>query len=273
MPELPEVETTRRGISPYIEDQTINQVIVRNYLLRWPIPKTIANDLANQHVHKITRRAKYLLFHCNSGTLIIHLGMSGNLRILNGPINIGKHDHIDIKFNNGYMLRFNDPRRFGAFVWTEDPINNHILLHHLGPEPLSSSFSSEYLIRIARGRRSKIKNFIMNSKFVVGIGNIYANESLFLSNIHPETITGTLDQKKLSRFVTVIKLLLEKAIHNGGTTLKNFKKSDGKPGYFAQYLNVYGRNKCDCYRCGSKIQLLKGANRATYYCPICQIKD
>ena len=272
MPELPEVETTLRGIRPYIEDQTITTVIVRNYILRWPISKTISNNLANQHVHKITRRAKYLLFHCDSGTLIIHLGMSGNLRILNSIINTSKHDHVDIKFNNGYILRFNDPRRFGAFLWTEDSINSHALFSHLGPEPLSRSFSSKYLIKIAQGRKSKIKNFIMNAKVVVGIGNIYANESLLLSNIHPETVTGTLDQKELIRFVIVIKLLLEKAINNGGTTLKNFRKSNGKPGHFAQHLNVYGRNKCDCYCCGSKIQKLKTASRATYYCPICQKK-
>ena len=175
MPELPEVETTRRGISPYLEGQMITTVVVRNHSLRWPIPATLAETLANQQVKKITRRAKYLLFHCDSGTLLIHLGMSGSLRLLDRPEEVAKHDHVDINFANGYLLRFTDPRRFGAILWTEDAITEHKLLNHLGPEPLSDSFSTDYLLGKAKGRKSSIKTFIMNGQIVVGVGNIYAN--------------------------------------------------------------------------------------------------
>ena len=270
MPELPEVETTLRGIKPYMEDQIITKVTVRNHILRWPIPATIAETLANQYIHQITRRAKYLLFHCDLGILLIHLGMSGSIRILGSTTDIGRHDHVDINLNNGYLLRFTDPRRFGAILWTECSIDDHFLLSHLGPEPLSRLFSDDYLIQKAMGRKSSIKTFIMNGKIVVGIGNIYANEALFLAGIHPKTITGTLPRNKLNKLVRVIKEVLKKAISEGGTTLKDFKRSNGKPGYFARYLNVYGRNERACYHCGSKIELFREAHRATYYCPMCQ---
>lgn len=269
MPELPEVETTRLGISPYIEGQTITKVVVRNYKLRWPIPSTIAETLTKQHINKITRRAKYLFFHCDSGTLLIHLGMSGSLRLLKIHAEPEKHDHVDITVDNGYLLRYTDPRRFGAILWTEEPIDEHVLINQLGPEPLSSLFSTDYLKQKAKGRKSSIKTFIMNGKIVVGVGNIYANEALFLAGIHPKTVTGDISLDKFNKLVEAIKQVLEKAIAEGGTTLRDFKKSDGKPGYFAQHLNVYGREQA-CYHCGSIIRLFKEAQRASYYCPLCQ---
>ncbi|OUR64576.1 DNA-formamidopyrimidine glycosylase [Methylophaga sp. 42_25_T18] len=270
MPELPEVETTRRGISPYLEGQTITKVIVRNHSLRWPIPATLTEILAQQQVNKITRRAKYLLFHCDSGTLLIHLGMSGSLRILDKPEDVAKHDHVDINFDNGYLLRYTDPRRFGAILWTEKNITEHKLLNHLGPEPLSDSFTTDYLMGKAKGRKSSIKTFIMNGKIVVGVGNIYANEALFLAGIHPKKLAGELSKTEGKQLVNSIKQVLEKAIIAGGTTLKDFRKSDGKPGYFSQQLNVYGRNDQACYHCGSNIQLFKESQRATFFCPLCQ---
>lgn len=270
MPELPEVETTCRGISPYIEKHTIVDVTVRNHKLRWPIPNDIADTLSKQQIHKISRRAKYLLFHCDSGTLIIHLGMSGSLRILEKHVEPAKHDHVDISMNNGYLLRYTDPRRFGSILWTADNIFSHQLLRHLGPEPLSEHFSTQYLSDQAKGRKSSIKTFIMNGKIVVGVGNIYANEALFLAGIHPQTIASQLTKEKIEKLVTSIKQVLIKAIKEGGTTLKDFKNSDGKPGYFAQHLNVYGRKDQTCYRCSNIIQMYKELQRATYYCPLCQ---
>ncbi len=270
MPELPEVETTCRGISPYIEKQIVTDVTVRNHKLRWPIPNDIADTLSKQQVNKISRRAKYLLFHCDSGTLIIHLGMSGSLRILDKYEEPAKHDHVDISIDNGYLLRYTDPRRFGAILWTADNVFSHQLLQHLGPEPLSEDFSAQYLIEQTKKRKSSIKTFIMNGKIVVGVGNIYANEALFLAGIHPKTIASQLSNEKIKKLVSAIKQVLTKAIKEGGTTLKDFKKSDGKPGYFAQHLNVYGRKDLPCYHCSNTIQMYKELQRATYYCPLCQ---
>jgi len=271
MPELPEVETTRRGIAPHIQSQKIIAVTVRNNKLRWPIPKDLADTLQNQSIHNVSRRAKYLLLKCDSGTLIIHLGMSGHLQIIEDASLVGKHDHVDILFDNGLTLRYTDPRRFGAMLWSDKTdINSHPLLNKLGPEPLSDDFSLDYLLRVAAGRRVPIKTFIMNGKYVVGAGNIYANESLFLAGVHPKTPAGDLSKQQYEKLLAAIKKVLEKAITAGGTTLKDFKKSDGKPGYFAQQLNVYGREHEACPLCGSEIIQYKEAQRATYYCPLCQ---
>ena len=270
MPELPEVETTRRGISPYIEGQRIKKITIRNYSLRWPIPATLSEILNQQQIHKISRRAKYLLFHCDDGTLILHLGMSGSLRILESDENVNKHDHVDITVDNGYLLRYTDPRRFGAILWTSEPISEHALLNHLGPEPLSDDFTAEYFSIKAKTRKISIKKFIMDGKIVVGVGNIYASEALHLARINPKILAKDLSTKKYEQLVLSIKQVLEKAIMAGGTTLKDFKKSDGKPGYFAQQLNVYGRKGQACYHCGSRILDYKEAQRATYYCPLCQ---
>lgn len=270
MPELPEVETTRRGIQPHLEGQKISNVIIRNHKLRWPIPEDLASTLVMQTIHNIKRRAKYLLLQCDSGILIMHLGMSGHLQVVNESDPVAKHSHIDIQLQNGLILRFTDPRRFGAVLWTSAPIEEHSLLNHLGPEPLSDDFSADYLYKITRNRRTTIKTFIMNGQHVVGVGNIYANEALFLAGIHPKTLAGKISKTKANNLVKVIKEVLAKAIEAGGTTLKDFKKSDGKPGYFAQQLHVYGREGEACTLCRTAIKHFKEAQRATYYCPKCQ---
>ncbi len=272
MPELPEVETTRKGIEPYIKGHVISKVTIRNYSLRWPIDTQLAEILANQTIQNVSRRAKYLLLKCDSGTLIIHLGMSGKLRVLDSnalPAPL-KHDHVELVLSGGYTLRYNDPRRFGAILWTEGPIEQHKLLEYLGPEPLTEHFNSDYLHHKIKTRRSSIKTVIMDGKVVVGAGNIYANEALFLARIHPKMIANTLSIQQCESLVSTIKLVLEKAIDAGGTTLKDFRKSDGQPGYFAQQLNVYGRDGLDCVNCNSTIRQYKETQRATFYCPLCQ---
>ncbi len=270
MPELPEVETTRRGIQPFIENQTITKMVVRHRGLRWPIPEDLESIVQHQTVHSIERRAKYLLLHCDKGTLIIHLGMSGRLRVLDSDNNINKHDHVDILFNNGYVLRYTDTRRFGAILWTDESYESHALIAHLGPEPLSDAFDSNYLYQRAKGRTSPIKTFIMNGEVVVGVGNIYANEALFMAGIHPSIPANKVSKKKLSELVDAIKQVLEKALLAGGTTLRDFRKSDGNPGYFAQELNVYGREGQSCLRCQTSISSIRQAQRATYFCSQCQ---
>ena len=272
MPELPEVETTRKGIKPYLENTTITAVIIRHFSLRWPIEKELPEILTSRIIHRVSRRAKYLLIEFKNGTLMIHLGMSGNLRILDKleQRKPGKHDHLDIELSNGHILRYNDPRRFGSVLWTTEPISQHRLIAHLGPEPLLKEFNAEYLQQQAQSKRCSIKTFIMNGKVVVGVGNIYANESLFLANIHPRTIAQSLSLIQYIELTKQIKKILRRAIKSGGTTLKDFTNSDGKPGYFAQHLSVYGRKGESCFICKSKIQHYKESQRATYYCPMCQ---
>lgn len=274
MPELPEVETTRKGIQPYLEKAVISRVTIRNHSLRWPIATDLAQILTQQTIHTVKRRAKYLLIQCDTGTLMIHLGMSGSLRILDKieHDNPAKHDHVDIILDNGHLLRYTDPRRFGAVLWTDDLIKNHKLITHLGPEPLLKDFHSDYLYQQALKKNCSVKTLIMNGQVVVGVGNIYANESLFLSGIHPKTIAKSLTQPQCETLTQQIQLVLNRAIKAGGTTLKDFTKSDGKPGYFAQQLNVYGRKNEPCLHCGSKIEHYKETQRATYYCPLCQPK-
>jgi len=273
MPELPEVETTCRGIAPHLEKHTIKNIIIRNHSLRWPILNGLPDILAKQTIHKVSRRAKYLLFQCDTGTLIIHLGMSGHLQIVTPSDEVAKHSHVDITLDNDTLLRYTDPRRFGAVLWTSEPIEQHHLLKHLAPEPLSDAFTADYLTVLLKGKKTSIKNFIMNSKYVVGVGNIYANEALFLAGIHPKTLANDVDHDKTIQLVAIIKQVLTKAIKAGGTTLKDFKKSDGKPGYFAQQLNVYGRESLPCPQCNVEIKHYKEAQRATFYCPHCQAID
>ena len=272
MPELPEVETTRKGIQPYLEKAVITDVIIRNFSLRWPIPTDLAKILNQQTIHTVKRRAKYLLIQCDTGTLMIHLGMSGSLRILDKIErgNPAKHNHVDITLDNGHLLRYTDPRRFGAILWTDQTIKEHKLIAHLGPEPLLKDFHTDYLYQQALTKRCSVKTFIMTGQVVVGVGNIYANESLFLSGIHPKTIAQNLTKAQCEKLTEQIKLVLSKAIKAGGTTLKDFTKSDGKPGYFAQQLNVYGRKNEPCRHCGNNIEHYKETQRATYYCPKCQ---
>lgn len=272
MPELPEVETTRRGIEPYLANTDIKQVTIRQYSLRWPIQDDLSTILTGQHIHYVDRRAKYILVQCDAGILIIHLGMSGNLRILDNDESNPpqKHDHVDITLSNGHLLRYTDPRRFGAILWTEQAIEQHNLIHHLGPEPLDEKFDSNYLFQQSRNKKCSVKTLIMNGQIVVGVGNIYANESLFSAGIHPKSQANTLTKAQCKKLVACLKQILEKAIEAGGTTLKDFTKSDGKPGYFAQHLNVYGRKQQPCFHCEDTIDHYKETQRATYYCPSCQ---
>jgi formamidopyrimidine-DNA glycosylase len=270
MPELPEVETTRRGIEPLLGGQVVRQVIVRDRRLRWPVDKDLESHLPGQRITRITRRGKYILIYTAAGTLIIHLGMSGSLRIL--PCNTAalKHDHVDIVFANQQCLRLRDPRRFGSVLWTcGDPLQ-HELLKDLGPEPLSDDFNAEYLFALSRKRKVAIKQFIMNSHIVVGVGNIYANEALFMAAIRPGIAAGRLTKPRYVKLVEAVKIVLNNAIQQGGTTLRDFTASDGNPGYFQQQLNVYGRGGEPCPQCGTPVKSLQQGQRATYYCPHCQ---
>jgi len=269
MPELPEVETTRRGITSHIKGQTIKTVIVREKRLRWEVPDTLSTILPGQQVQQINRRGKYLLIECNQGHLIIHLGMSGNLRVLPTDTPIKKHDHVDIVFKD-ICLRYHDPRRFGCILWTSEPILTHRLLVNLGIEPLETKRMGEHLHKHAQGRRMAVKQYIMNAKIVVGVGNIYANEVLFLAGIHPTQAAGSINLEQYQRLANNIKQILNQAIEMGGTTLRDFTDSSGNPGYFSQRLQVYGRAGLDCVQCGNTIEEQKIGQRASYYCPVCQ---
>jgi formamidopyrimidine-DNA glycosylase len=270
MPELPEVETTLRGIEPHIDQQTIIKIVVRNRQLRWPIPADLEKKFTNQVILKLQRRGKYILFQCTKGTLILHLGMSGRLRILLEPTEPQKHDHVDIHFSNGKILRLTDPRRFGALLYTASQPQDHELLAHLGPEPLTREFTGSYLAGRAKSRQLAVKSFIMDSKIVVGVGNIYAAESLFMAGIHPELPAGKVSREKYDELAASIKTILKHAIKQGGTTLKDFSQSDGKPGYFSIQLQVYGKAGEPCARCRGKLQLMRIGQRSTVFCPACQ---
>ncbi|WP_411727869.1 bifunctional DNA-formamidopyrimidine glycosylase/DNA-(apurinic or apyrimidinic site) lyase, partial [Methyloglobulus sp.] len=249
MPELPEVETTVRGIAPHVEGQTVKQVIVRQPQLRWPVLETLNDTLTNLSIRSVSRRAKYLLFSTNAGTILLHLGMSGSLRIMPEGKIAGKHDHIDFIFYNSSLLRYNDPRRFGAVLWTTVPVAEHSLLKDLGPEPLLSGFDGNHLYRQSRKRKMPVKSFIMDSHIVVGVGNIYANEALFMAGIHPTRQSGRISLPRYQHLADCIKTVLQNAIQQGGTTLRNFVNEAGNPGYFKQQLRVYGRAGLPCRHC------------------------
>jgi formamidopyrimidine-DNA glycosylase len=270
VPELPEVETTRRGISPHIRGRTVERVVIRHKQLRWPIPDDLPKKVIGQPIRDVSRRAKYLLIHFDHGCAIWHLGMSGNLRVLAGESPPGKHDHVDWVLSGGVILRFNDPRRFGALVWTEDDPNSHFLLDHLGPEPLSDDFDGEYLFQATRKSQQNIKTWLMNASNVVGVGNIYANESLFGAGIHPLKVARTLSRPRCEKLAAEIKKVLARAIEQGGTTLRDFVGGDGKPGYFAQELNVYGRGGEPCKTCAKPLIEKRVGQRTTVYCNVCQ---
>ncbi len=270
MPELPEVETTRRGIEPHLLGYSIRKVIVRNRKLRWPVPANLSGELQQQIVASVKRRGKYLLLGFDKGTLIIHLGMSGSLRILPSTCAAEKHDHVELQLSSGQCLRLRDPRRFGCVLWTRrDPLK-HKLLVSLGPEPLLENFDGDYLYARSRTRKQAIKSFIMDSKVVVGVGNIYASEALFLAGIHPLRAAGRISAQRYQQLALVIKTVLAAAIKQGGTTLRDFTASDGSPGYFQQQLNVYGRAGEACTKCKQAIRQQTIAQRASYYCPHCQ---
>lgn len=272
MPELPEVETVRRGIIPHLVNQRIVRVVVRQAQLRWPIPAFFAKQLSGQIIHQITRRGKYLLLHAEQGTVIIHLGMSGHLRVLSTDEPLKKHDHVDFILENGQTLRFNDTRRFGTILWTnEDPLL-HPLLSELGPEPLSDDFNGGYLYQRAQSRHIAIKQFIMDGRIVVGVGNIYANEALFMAGIHPLNSAGKISSNEYKKLAEAIKKILLAAIDSGGSTIKDFLNSTGKPGYFVQQLQVYGRAGLLCKKCRRLLQEIRISDRTTVFCPNCQIK-
>ncbi len=275
MPELPEVETTRRGIEPHIQDQFISSMDIRQAKLRWPIPAHLSKTAKGLAVLAVKRRAKYLLMEVGEanrlkGTIIIHLGMSGSLRLLQPPVaKPEKHEHFDIYFNNGQVLRYTDPRKFGACLWQE--ANETLsIFKHLAPEPLTDEFNFDYLYKKSRKRTCAIKTFIMDQKNVVGVGNIYASESLFISGINPKKAAGKVTKVQYQALLNAIKTTLKKAIKEGGTTLKDFVGSDGKPGYFAQQLHVYGRAGQECDLCQAPIKQMTQAQRSTFYCPACQ---
>lgn len=271
MPELPEVETTLRGIRPLINHKIIKSIIIREPRLRWPVPSSLTTKLPGLTVQGVTRRGKYLLIDTGKGSLIIHLGMSGNLRVISTKVAPNKHDHVDIVFDNNRCLRFRDPRRFGCILWTESPPEQHSLLKNLGPEPLGSNFDGGYLYQLSRGRKVAVKQFIMNSKVVVGIGNIYASESLFSSGIRPTIAAGRISKQRYQQLSDSIKQVIGAAIGKGGTTLRDFKDANGKPGYFKQELKVYGKQGQACKTCDTPIKLIRQGQRATYYCSKCQV--
>lgn len=270
MPELPEVETSLRGIEPYLKGQRISDIVVRNAALRWPIPVAELQALIGQTVTRLERRAKYLLLHTERGVILLHLGMSGSLRVLDAKHSHGKHDHLDIEVNGEKVVRLNDPRRFGCCLLLQEPIGEHKLLASLGPEPLRDDFDGERLFKLSRGRSLAVKNFIMDGKIVVGVGNIYASESLFEAGIRPSMAAKRLSRARYNVLAAEIKTVLAKAIKAGGTTLNDFSQTDGKPGYFRHELQVYGRAGEPCSRCGTQIKSQTIGQRNTFYCASCQ---
>jgi len=268
MPELPEVEVSRLGVSPHLIGNTIERVVVRERRMRWPIP----DDVATAQGHKVIavkRRAKYLIIETSVGSIVMHLGMSGKLRVIDANTPVIKHDHVDIVLDTGKCLRFNDPRRFGAVLW-QAPNEALPLMQNLGPEPLTDAFDDKRLFTLSRNRKSPVKNFIMDNAIVVGVGNIYANEALFLAGIDPRRPAGNISAARYKALTARIKQVLAKAIEQGGTTLKDFAQTDGKPGYFAQHLNVYGRAGEPCESCGKAIQSKVIGQRNTFFCTHCQ---
>lgn len=269
MPELPEVETSRRGIAPWLENQRVVAVTIREPRLRWPVPPAVSAGLTGHTIRSLRRRAKYLLMDTDGGSALLHLGMSGSLRIVEPDEPPGRHDHYDILLANGKALRFRDPRRFGSLLWTDNP-QQHPLLRGLGPEPLGPDFSGRYLWHSARGRRVAIKLFIMNATIVVGVGNIYANESLFVAGINPKRQAGRVSPERMEGLALAIRGVLSSAIEAGGTTLRDFYGGDGEPGYFRTRLDVYERHQLPCRQCGEPIAHTVLGQRSTYWCKRCQ---
>ncbi len=271
MPELPEVETTRRGLAPLVRGRSVERLEVREPRLRWPVGAEVGAALEGRRVTGLGRRGKYLLFETDGGgTLLVHLGMSGSLRFHAAAAPTpGKHDHVDLHFEGGALLRFNDPRRFGSLHFTESAAG-HALLRDIGPEPLGPDFTPDYLWQASRGRRVPIKAHLMNAHVVAGVGNIYANEALFRAGLHPARSAGRIARPRVEALVAAVRAVLAEAIEQGGTTLRDFRGGDGKPGYFQLALEAYGRAGEPCSRCGGTIRLLSLGQRATYYCPGCQ---
>lgn len=274
MPELPEVETTRRGLAPHVEGRRIRAVTLRRPDLRWPIPPEVARELPGQRIDAVRRRAKYLLMDTTAGSAVLHLGMSGSLRVLPATTPVGAHDHVDIVLDgergrSGRVLRFTDPRRFGCLLW--QPVGQtHPLLQGLGPEPLSDAFDGDYLFALSRGRRAPVKTFLMDQAVVVGVGNIYAAESLFRAGISPLRAAGKVSRERYAALADAVKDILAYAITRGGTTLRDFLSPDGAPGYFEQELSAYGRGGEACPRCGRAMKQATIGQRTTVWCGHCQ---
>lgn len=269
MPELPEVETTRRGIRPHLVDRKISAVLVRDPRLRWPVSPALSQNLTGMTVEEVSRRGKYIFLETKSGRAMIHLGMSGSLRVLPADAAVEKHDHIDLGLDDGRVLRYRDPRRFGSFFWLPER-TGHSLIDQLGPEPLGDEFDGDHLFKLSRKKSVAIKQFVMDSKIVVGVGNIYANESLFLSGIRPERKAGSISRKRFMVLAANIKLVLAAAIEAGGTTLRDFVKEDGNPGYFRHELKVYGRGGEPCVKCTAPLKEIRLGQRTTVFCVSCQ---
>jgi formamidopyrimidine-DNA glycosylase len=270
LPELPEVETTRRGIEPFAVGRKIANLHVHDPRLRWPVAKKMPAAVRGQVIRAMGRRAKYLLFELDNGTLILHLGMSGSLRAVPQELARDTHDHIDVVLDSGMSLRFNDPRRFGSLHYTRSPVAAHPLLAKLAPEPLGKSFNAQYLWSITRRRRVAIKQLLMNSQLVVGVGNIYASEALFRAGIRPKRQARGLSRIEVARLVRAVRAVLRAAIRVGGTTLRDYVGADGAPGYFQQKLFVYERAGQPCRVCATAVRQLKQGQRSSYYCPTCQ---
>lgn len=274
MPELPEVETTLKGISPFLKGAELKKIVVRQAQLRWRVPTKKLQQLCGNPITSVQRRAKYLLIESADKVILIHLGMSGSLRVLDPSEAVGKHDHIDIvvttKSGADKIIRYNDPRRFGCCLLLDKPAEQHKLLSSLGPEPLTEIFDGDYLYQKSRARSLSAKQFIMDNKVVVGVGNIYASEALFMAGIRPTRAAKQISRKCYHALADAIKHVLSKAIKAGGTTLNDFSQTDGKPGYFQQELQVYGRDGESCNTCSGKIKSAVIGQRNTYFCTQCQ---
>lgn len=270
MPELPEVETTRRGLVPHVVGRTVSDVIVRNPNLRWPVPGDLRRRMRGEKVLAVRRRGKYLLFDFPKGHLLVHLGMSGRLSLVQDDAPVRRHDHFDLLFGAHRALRLTDPRRFGAVLWLPDPAEGHALLNGLGLEPLERGFDGKALHERARGRRIAVKQFLMNGRIVVGVGNIYANEALFAAGIHPLRSVARISPGRWHRLAEAIRATLDRAIDAGGTTLRDFAGADGQLGHFQLQCAVYGREGKPCPRCGAKIRAIRQGQRSTFFCPRCQ---
>ena len=274
MPELPEVETTRAGLAPHLEGRRVRAVVLRRPDLRWPIPPEVAERLPGQRIAAVRRRAKYLLLDTDAGSALLHLGMSGSLRVLPAATPVREHDHVDFALQGasgtpGRVLRFNDPRRFGCLLW-QPPGETHALLRELGPEPLSEAFDGDYLFARSRGRSAPVKAFLMDQKVVVGVGNIYAAEALFAAGISPLRAAGKVSRERYAALAGEVKRILAHAIARGGTTLRDFLAPDGAPGYFEQELAAYGRGGEPCPRCGRPLKQAMVGQRASVWCARCQ---
>jgi formamidopyrimidine-DNA glycosylase len=270
MPELPEVETTRRGVAPHVERQKVTAVRIYDHRLRWPVPRDLPRRLIGRRVERVDRRSKYLLFRVGNDTLLVHMGMTGSLRVFTEAPPREAHDHIDLEFANGVVLRYRDPRRFGAMLWSPAAAGEHRLLARLGAEPFAPEFDGEYLFRATRGRRAAIKLALMDSHIVVGVGNIYANESLFRAGIRPDRPAHRVARVRLARLAMAVRDTLAEAIAKGGSTLRDYVDSRGEPGYFQLEYYVYGRKGDPCRICGTPIRMRRLGGRATYYCVKCQ---